>query len=125
EGDYAKNTLQAKTPLEKVLHTIFPPIFEWGHDEKYKRKFWKEYKDAVKEKRIMNPSAYDPDYVERSDEEKKEIYESATKRLEELKKLPHKEDAEIPRPSRKLGSKKTKYHEERALRDLILVCKPT
>ena len=120
EGEYAKNTLHAKTPLEKVVHAIFPPIFEIGHDEKYKRKFWKEYKDAVKEKRVMNPSAYDPDYVEMSEEEKREMHEYATRGLEELERLPHKENTET-QISGKLGSRKTKYDHGRALRDMLLI----
>jgi len=124
EGEYAKNALKAKTPLEKATHNILIPIFEWGNDEKYKRKYWKEYLAAKKENRPMNKSAYDPDCVKRSDEEKREIYESATKRLEYLEEHPHK-DAETSQHSRKLGSKNTRYHEERILRDLILECKPT
>ena len=124
EGEYAKNTLHAKTPLEKVLHTIFPPVFEWGNDEKYKRKFWKEYKDAVKEKRIMNPSVYDPDYVEMNDDDKREMREYATRGLEELERQPRKESIETLQISGKLGSRKIKYHHERALRDMLLKCGP-
>ncbi|MEK0318447.1 MAG: hypothetical protein QQN43_02615 [Nitrosopumilus sp.] len=124
DGFYAQSTLQAKTPLEKVLHTIFPPVFEWGHDEKYKRKFWKEYKDAVKEKRIMNPSAYDPDYVEMSDDDKREMREYATRGLEELEKQLRMKKMETPQISGKLGSKKIKYHHERALRDMLLMSEP-
>ncbi|MBS1268834.1 MAG: hypothetical protein MAG458_01568 [Nitrosopumilus sp.] len=123
EGEYAKNALQAKTPLEKAISNILVPIFEWGNDEKYKRKFWKENLAAKKEDRPMNRSAYARDYVKRSDEEKREIYESATKRLEYLEKHPYKDEA--PKRSGKLGSKKTRYHEERILRELILECKPT
>ncbi|MCZ6581942.1 MAG: hypothetical protein O6761_02070, partial [Thaumarchaeota archaeon] len=125
DGFYAKSTLQAKTTMGKVLSTIFPPVFEWGHDEEYKRKFWQEFITARKENRPMNQAAYDLNYIERSDEEKREIYESAMKRLQELEKQsPYKEKIDSQESSGKLGKQKTRYHEERILRDLLLECGP-
>jgi len=122
--EFAKNSLQAKTPLEKLVYTIFPPVFEWEPDEAYKRKFWKERKDAIKEKRMMNPSTYDPNYVELSDDDKREMREYAIRGLEELEKQPYKK-VETPQISGKRGIRKTKYNHERALRDMFLISEPT
>ena len=124
EGEYAKNTLHAETTMEKVLSTVFPFVFELGNNEEHKRKFWKEFILSKKENRPMNQTAYDPEYVEPSDEEKREMYEFVTNRLQELEKQPPKENTETPQISGKLDSNKTKYHEERALRDLLLKCGP-
>lgn len=124
EGDFAKSILQTKTEWQKILTELSAFVFEIGNDEAYKRNFWKELIMSKKENRPMNPSAYDPDYVEMSDDEKREMHEYATRRLEELEKQPRKENMETSQISGKLGSKKTKYHEERLLRDMLLMSGP-
>ena len=119
-----KSVFEAKTPNETILSNLFPLVFELGHDEDYKRKFWKEFVMSKKENRTMNQSAYDSDYVERRDEEKREIYEYATKRLLEIEQQSCEKNAETHEFSSTFGLRKTRYNEEFALRRLLLKCEP-
>lgn len=118
EGDFAKSILQTKTEWQKILTELSAFVFEIEHDEEYKRNFWKELIMSKKENRPMNPSAYDPNYVEMSNDDKREMREYAIRGLEELEKQSHKESMETQIYG-KLGSRKTKYCHERALRDML------
>ena len=124
EAHYTKSVFEAKTTDETILSNLFPLVFEVGHDEDYKRKFWKEFVISKKENRSMNQSTYDSDYVERRDEEKREICEYATNRLRELEQQSCEENANTHESSGKFGLGKTRYNEEFALRRLLLECEP-
>jgi len=99
---------------------LFPLIFENGRDEEYKRKFWKELIAAQKENRPMRKFVYDPNYVERSEKEKRELREYVAKRFEEIKQ--RKKNSENLEPSKKLGTKTVPYNEEQVLRHMLLEC---
>jgi len=124
EAQYAKSILKSSDGWEKILNMLFPLVLESSLDEEYKRKFWKELVTSKKENRPMNQAAYDPNYVEPSEEEKREIHEYALKelqRLKEKKKLePIKEEIEEKHTAGKFIIKKPKFNEELCLRKMLI-----